>query len=275
MYVRKESSAVSFGKLSDPYTVENSPLSASKSRINVFNTANFQAIVDETAQMYGYGKGQIRACVEKKDRRVFLSRDTSGSYSLQLQFTMNANIAPYRRITQYGQHFMYEAAKDYGKEIIFGIVGHEIGHLVAEYSVNEIETSAANGRPAIMFKKTLHPYWDELMADFLAGVTMAKAIPKISSEPMKNFLRNTIEGPSHPAGIWRVKAIEMGERWVRSKSPMLSDCILMNQDALKNELIKYAENFFETVYRISEFRYKYHVLPREIYVADRSVLKYL
>ena len=130
MYVRKESSAVSFGKLSDPYTVENSPLSASKSRISVFNTANFQAIVDETAQMYGYGKGQIRACVEKKDRRVFLSRDTSGSYSLQLQFTMNANIAPYRRITQYGQHFMYEVAKDYGKEITFGIVGHEIGHLV-------------------------------------------------------------------------------------------------------------------------------------------------
>lgn len=275
MYVKMESSAISFGKLSDPHVADTSPLSSDDIRLRDFTTTNIQNIVDQIAQMFGYKRGQIQAKVERKDRILVWQKNGSGIGSLQFTFIIEANIAPYQRITQYGKHFLYEVAQKHGKEIIFGIIGHEIGHVMAEFALNEIVTAPYRGKPAIIFKNSLHPYWDELMADFLAGVVMAKAIPPLDPAPLKNFLFDTVEGESHPAGFWRVKAIEMGTQWVKGKSPMLSDKILLDQSALGYELKRTAEQYYKDIYLRLDIRNRYRLLPEELLISDGSILKYL
>ena len=253
MYMKfKDSTKISFGKLSTPGVVKNSPLSDENINIEHFNDQNFQYIVDNIADMFGLAHGSINASVVEKDYEAgwydLNNNDKVDDGEISFNFTMNAGINTYDRESYYGKHFMYLYAAQYGYPITYGIVAHEVGHLVNRYTMNVVENQIVDGIPCLVEVQSLKDYWDELCADYLAGVVLAQASPRLSHEPMKNFLIGTQADSAHPDGFWRVYAVEMGYRWGSNNSPMLVSRIFNNRANLNQLLVSFFKNYYQQVY---------------------------
>ena len=268
---------LSFGKLSDPGTVEKSPICTDDQNIRCFTSANFQYIVNHIADMYGYAHGVISAEVERRDIGLELHPGAALPDLITFRFTMNAQINTYLRTSVYGKHFMYDAARKFGYPAVFGIVAHEVGHLVTHHALNELSARIQLGRPALFVTRTVHPYWDELCADYLAGVTLAKAVPVLSAEPVQQMLRDTPKGESHPDGFWRVQAIELGYQWGKNNPAALTDAVLSTVERQKELLTSFQKVFYEKVYLATDFgtRFFHASLKPDMMEDSRMFVGYL
>ena len=242
----------SFGRLSDPGVMQQSPLYNSNPVLEHFSTANFQYIVDHIVEMFGYARGTVRVAVDGNDMMAnWLDLNHNQQMEddeITFEFTMNASMNTYLRESAYGRHFMYTHAAVYGYPIIFGIAAHEMGHLVSSHALNVLQTELYHGQPALFVKQTLHPYWDELCADYLAGVIMANAAPPLDHEPFKRFLGDTVGGKTHPDGYLRVLAAEMGYLWGRNNPPAVTDQTLMQVEGQRQLLISFFQAYYQHVY---------------------------
>ena len=249
---------ISFGKLSDLGVMQRSSFADEELKPSAFSSDEFQYIVDHIAEMFGLRHGNISAEVVEDDYEL-LWDDRNGNQKaeddeLAMCFTMNAEILVYERQSRYGQHFMYAMAAEYGTAIIFGIVAHEIGHLITRYALSSLESRVVGGMTALLQTTIPNARWEELCADYLAGIVLAKAVPRISQIPMKQFLSGTEEDEAHPDGYWREFAVEMGYRWGCSHSSMLTSKIISDTEQLKQLLISFFETFYNRVYHGVEDR---------------------
>ncbi len=243
---------ISFGKLSDPRVVRSSPLSREDPVFEYFTSANFQYVVDNVADMFGISHGTIKTAVVENDHILgWLDRNNNRLIEddeISMNFIMNAGINTYTRNSKYGKYFMYQQAKEYGYPIIFGIVAHEVGHLVNCYTMNSVDNRIVEGVPCLVEVQKLNDRWDELCADYLSGVVLAQASPRLSHEPIKNFLSGTVADEAHPDGFWRVYAVEMGYQWGCSNSPMLASRILTDKTQLQQLLVSFFQGYYQQIY---------------------------
>lgn len=271
----------SFGKLSDPTVLVRSPLFQRDPSFEQFNSANFQYIVNNIGDMFGYAHNTIHAQVDDNDVRPLWhdrnANNTIDDGELDFVFTMNASMHTYQRKSTYGKHFMHYAAQTYGSPIIFGIAAHEVGHLVNAQAVNVLESRLFNGRPALFITQMLHPYWDELCADYLSGIALAKARPAMDIAPQKQFLSESGESATHPDGYLRSMAVEIGYQWGRNNPQHTTDQILSQTTTQKQLLISFQNGFYNQVYmRIGNLlRGKMINLPQQMMQAANIFLGYL
>ena len=248
----KDKTNIFFGKLSDPGVLEKSPLAGSRPELQHFTSRNFQYIVDNIVDMFGLLQGTVQAQVVEQDHvRGWMDRNGNGRQEedeIVLRFTMNAAINTYRRESYYGKYFMYTTAAQYGYPVIFGIAAHEVGHLMNRYALNTTQTQILRGVPCLVETRKVNDRWDELCADYLSGVVLAKAVPRLDQEPIKNFLAGTQADAMHPDGFWRVMAVEMGYRWGCANSPMLTSRILSDRNSLGQLLRSFFENYHQKIY---------------------------
>ena len=211
-YTIKDVSRISFGKLSDPGVIEKTRLAKNQLDIQYFNDRNFQFIVDHIGETFGLNHGTIAAKVIDNDHILsWLDLNGNGQMEqseLTVSFTMNASINTYSRQSRYGKYYLYSNAMEYGYPVIFGIIAHEVGHLVNRYLMTAVDTKIINGVPYLVETQKLNDRWDELCADYLAGIVLASARPRLDVEPMKRFLLPTQAGEMHPDGFWRAFAID-------------------------------------------------------------------
>lgn len=249
--------SISFGKLSDPGVLKKTPLASDHPALRHFTTKNFQYIVDNIVDMFGLAQGTVRTEVIKKDHVLgWLDSNENGRMEkdeLVLQFTMNAAINTYQRESYYGKYFMYTTAVEYGYPVIFGIAAHEVGHLMNRYAMAQTETRIIRGAPFLVETQKLDDRWDELCADYLSGIVLAKAVPRLDQEPLKRFLAGTQADAMHPDGFWRVFAVEMGYQWGCANSPMLTSRILSDRNSLRQLLISFFQNYYKKIYRGVDF----------------------
>lgn len=248
----KDTSRISFGKLSDRGVLEKTHLAKKQLEIQHFNSRNFQYIVDNIADMFGISPGTISVAVIEDDH-VLSWMDLNGNGQMEdeeftLQFTMNASINTYSRESNYGKYYLYSKAMEYGYPVIFGIAAHEVGHLVNRYLMTEFETKIIGGTPCMTEVKKLNDRWDELCADYLAGIVLASATPRLDAEPMRQLLFPLKAGETHPDGFWRVFAFDMGYQWGCAHSPILKNQVLTNSGNLKQLLISFFTNFYNQIY---------------------------
>ena len=249
---------IPFGKLSDSGVLDRSPLMQDAKDPELFTSANFQYIVDNIADMFGYAHGVIRVNVDANDLQpIWVDKNNNQRQEedeITFRFTMNANINTYLRTSTYGKHFMYLAAAQYGYPIIVGIAAHEIGHLITNNSLNVLTTQIVQGRPALVCTQTVHPYWGELCADYLAGVVLAKSVPALDREPLKQYLASTVAGPSHPSGLWRTYAVEMGYQWGRNNPAQVTSAVLCQIDQQRALLQSFFQSYYQGLYARTDFR---------------------
>jgi len=248
----RDKTRISFGKLSDDGVLNQSPLANPRQDLSLFTTSNFQHMVNNIADMFGYGHGAIQVNVDTNDLQAFW-KDKNGNNRVEedeitLRLTMNASINTYRRVSTYGQHFMYQAAVQYGYPVTFGIAAHEVGHLVTHHALNELETRIVDGKPALIVTKFVQDYWDELCADYLAGIVLGKARPILSQEPLKRYLSGTVGGKEHPDGFWRTFAVEMGYQWGRNNPAAVTDRVLSNTTGQKQLLQSFYQSYYQGIY---------------------------
>lgn len=267
---------ITFGKLSDPGVIEKSPIYQDDKNIDYFTSQNFQYIVDNIVDMYGYKQGTVSASVNENDYEI-VDAPKHFSNILAFRFTMNAEINTFLRTSYYGKHFMYAAAEKLGYPVVFGIVAHEIGHLVTHNTLNIMNVKIANGNPELFITQSVNAYWDELCADYLAGVTLSKAVPDMSEEPLCCLLEGSEGGAKHPDGYWRTIAIRMGYQWGRNNSPMLTDTILSKSETQKQLLVSFQKNYFKRVYLNAPLskRVGKTALPADLYEDTNVFLGYL
>lgn len=274
MIIQSFDNNISFGKLSDRGVLDKSKIYQNYKDIKHFTNKNFQYIVDNIADMYGYKHGIITADVEEKD---YVLAQNQKNDLLEFRFTMNAQINTYMRTSCYGKHFMHYAAQKYGYPAIFGIVAHEIGHLVTNNALNVMATKIINGQPALVVTKSVNCYWDELCSDYLAGITLSKASPKLSEEPLCEFLKNTEGGKEHPDGYWRVLAVKIGCQWGINNSQILTNMILSQTDKQQNLLINFQKSYYEKIFQKTSFFSKIGktILPPNLMENDNIILGYI
>lgn len=282
MIIRTEDrNAFSFGKLSDPTVLVRSPLYQKNPSIEHFTDANFQYIVNNIGDMFGYAHHTIRAQVREDDMSPYWhdrnANNTIDEGELTFVFTMNASMHIYERKSTYGMHFMYQAAKEYGMPVIFGIAAHEIGHLVSAQALHVLETRLVNGRPALCITQMLHPYWSELCADYLSGIALGKAKPTLDAAPQKEFLGQTAQSSTHPDGYLRSMAVEIGYQWGRNNPAYQTDPILSQTVTQKQLLLSFHKGFYNQVYmRIGNLlRGKTITLPQQMMQPTNLILGYL
>ena len=248
----KDDIRFSFGKITDNGVMSRSPFNNKEQLPWYYNDKNFQYLVDNIADIFGYSHGTITAYVETNDRaKVWVDRNKDGNIDedeIHTVFKVNGAIAVYERVTIYGKNFMYYTAQQYGNDVIAGIVAHEIGHLVAQYTLNQLETRTYNGSPRLCIARGIQPYWEELIADYIAGIVLAVANPSLSKTPLVECMRYTLRDESHPEGYWRVFAIEMGYQWGKNNDRRNINMILTNKDYLEKLLCSFFENYYKNVY---------------------------
>lgn len=263
----RDRTKITFGKLSDPGVLDRSPLSSEDLKTRYFTPQNFQYIVDHIGDMFGLAHGTVQAGVIEQDYALgWLDKNRDSKVDadeIQIRFTMNAAINVYHRQSYYGKHFMYAAAAQYGYPIIFGIVAHEIGHLINRYTLQSLDTRIVNGQSLLVQTAQVQPKWDELCADYLAGIVLAKASPRLSQKPITSYLRGTQADEEHPDGFWRVMAVEMGYRWGCNNSPALTSRVLEDTAQLRALLQSFFEVYYRQVYQGVKpgIRRQYDILP--------------
>jgi len=272
---------MTFGKLSDPGVLDQSPLTAATPDINHFTSANFQYIVDHIADMFGYAHGTIRVSVDANDLQpIWVDKNGNNRQEedeITFRFTMNANINTYLRTSSYGKHYMYHAAARYGAPIVFGIAAHEIGHLITNNCLNIMTTQIVQGRPALVCTQTVHPYWGELCADYLAGIVLAKCVPPQDHEPLKQCLAATEAGPNHPSGLWRTYAVEMGYQWGRNNPRRSTDQVLQHIESQRQLLLSFFQSYYQGLYArtAARVRASHSVIPNVFTQPSNILLGYL
>jgi len=249
---RKDRTVISFGKLSDPGVMQKTPLANNAPALEYFTSEHFQYIVDNIVDMFGLAQGTVLAEVEENDHILgwmdFNGDKTMSDDEMVLQFTMNAAISVYRRKSYYGKYYMHAKAQEFGYPVVFGIIAHEVGHLVNRYALTSYETRIMNGVPYLTEVQKVNDRWDELCADYLAGIVLAKAYPRLPHEPMKNFLAGTMADEMHPDGFWRTFAVEMGYQWGCANHPSVTSQILMDKNSLRQLLISFFQVYYQQVY---------------------------
>lgn len=248
----RDSTRISFGKLSDSGVLQKTPLANDQLKLQHFTSQNFQYIVDNITDMFGLDQGSIRASVIEQDHRLgWLDRNNNGimeEEELLLQFTMNAAINTYRRDSYYGKHFMYHQAQTFGYPVIFGIIAHEVGHLMNRYVLYQMDTKYIGKNQFLVETQKINDRWDELCADYLSGIILAKSSPRLSHEPIKSFLSGTQADEAHPDGFWRVFAVEMGYQWGCVNPPSMTSQIISNKGNLRQLLISFFQTYYQQIY---------------------------
>ena len=252
MYEINDRTNVSFGRLSDPGVLQHSPLASARPELQYFNSQNFQYIVDNIADMFGLAKGTIQVGVIEKDYMRswldFNQNDEVEEDEILFRFVMNAAINTYNRRSFYGKHYMYNAAMQHGYPVIFGIAAHEVGHLINRYVMYKLDTKFIGTSQYLVETEKLNDRWDELCADYLAGVVLAKAMPRLNHEPLKDFLSGTKGDEAHSDGFWRVFAVEMGYQWGCYNDPVMTSQILSNKESLRQLLVSFYQAYYQQVF---------------------------
>ena len=278
MRISRDRTRISFGKLSNPGVLQRTPLSQAAPGLQHFKTENFQYIVDHIVDIFGLDHGCVHVDVESQDYQAgwvdYNHNNRVDDGELVMQFTMNACIYPYTRESVYGKNFMYQAAREYGSPVIFGIAAHEIGHLINLYTLCPMESRILRGQAVLVQTARLTPQWDELCADYLAGIVLAKSMPRLSQEPLKAFLRYTEADSDHPDGFWRTFAVEMGYQWGCNNSPMLTDRILTDTTALRQLLESFFKAYWNNIYSAvpAYSRNQYSSIPQSFLESTALVL---
>lgn len=271
----------SFGKLSDEGVFSKSPFSREKQQPWYYNSKNFQHLIDNIADIFGYSHGTITASVVKNDvESIWSDINKNGKVEkeeIRTVFRVNGEICVYNRISRYGKNFMYDLATRFGNDAVVGVIAHEVGHLVAQHALNRLETTIFNGTPTLKISVGIHPHWEELCADYLAGVVLAISNPPLRKTPYAESMRHTIGGTTHPDGFWRVYAIEMGYQWAQNNNRQDVVRILTNIDYQRKLLLSFFENFYQNVYSKKTVleRFGKSELPNYFFVKDDSPVKYL
>ena len=276
----RDRNSFSFGRLSDPDVLRRSPLYSDKLALEHFNNLNFQDIVNNIADMFGYAHNAIRVQVDGNDVASVWNDSNQNQQiddgELSLHFTMNASMNSYQRVSVYGKNFMYYNACKYGYPLIFGVAAHEVGHLVGHHAMDVLETKIMNGLPALVITQRMHPYWDELCADYLSGIVLAKAIPPLDGTPQKEYLATAKAGPMHPDGYLRCLAFQIGYQWGRNNPPMKTDQILTQTGTQKQLLTSFYQGYYSQVYmRIGNLMRSRLTLPAEMMQPTNYFLGYL
>lgn len=265
----RDRNSFSFGRLSDPDVLRRSPLYGGNIALEHFSDRNLQHIVNNIADMFGYTHNAIHVQVDGNDAVPVWSDSNQNQQiddgELSLHFTMNASMNSYQRVSVYGKNFMYYNACKYGYPLIFGIAAHEVGHLVGHRAMDVLETKIVNGLPALVITQRMHPYWDELCADYLSGIVLAKANPPLDGTPQKEYLSTAKAGPMHPDGYLRSLAFQVGYQWGRNNPPMKTDQILTQTETQKKLLISFYQGYYSQVYmRIGNLMRRHLTLPAEL-----------
>lgn len=243
---------VAFTRLSDPGVLGKSPLANDDVRYKHFTSSNFQYIVNHIAEMFGLKHNSVEATVVNKPvdmEWVDQNRnETMEPDEIVIHFAMNAAINTYTRTSYYEKHFMYYTADRYGYPAIFGIAAHEVGHLICRYAMSALETKFIGGDAVLVQTSALDPRWDELCSDYLSGIVLAKAVPRLSQNPLIECLRNSRADDDHPDGFWRVYAIEMGYQWGCNNSPALTSRILSDALQIRQLLQSFCQLYYRQVY---------------------------
>ncbi|WP_298035537.1 hypothetical protein [uncultured Dysosmobacter sp.] len=243
---------ISFGNFSDPGTLSKSDIYSKELKKKYFNTASFQYIVDNIAEMFGYASGTVTASVVENDiQAVWSDMNSNGKVDegeISLRFTMNAAMCMYARSSVYGRNFMYLSALKYGRDVVFGIAAHEIGHLIVSNSLDALSYQPVNGKPALVITARANCFWDELCADYLAGAVMAKTVPPLNRECLKRALVGTAGGSSHPDGFWRTYAIEMGYLWGANNPQNVTSSVLLDANGKRQLLQSFFTAYYNGVY---------------------------
>lgn len=277
---QRDRNSFSFGRLSDPQVLEKSPLYGSEPALEHFTDGNFQYIVNHIADMFGYAHNCISARVDGNDVAARWE-DKNGNQQveedeLSFHFVMNAQMNIYERASIYGRNFMYLYAKQYGYPLIFGVAAHEVGHLVAHQATDVLESRLLGGRPALTVTGMLHPYWDELCADYLSGIVLSKANPPMDPNPQIEFLSAAKAGPEHPDGYLRRLAFETGYQWGKNNPPAQTSAIISRIDSLRQLLQSFCTGYYSNVYmRIGDIMRRYLPLPQEYMQKTNLPLGYL
>ena len=282
LVIRKSnSSPVSFGKLSDSDVLQKSPLNQQQLKEEYFSSENFQYIVDNVADMFGYAHGTVIASVEINDTQATWNdknrNDIPEPDELAMQFTMNASMQAYQRVSKYGKNFMFYVALKYGYPIIFGIVAHEIGHLITSNALDTLETHIVNGRPALVRTRSVYSYWDELCADYLAGIVLAQANPPLDHTPYKTFLHSTKASSTHPDGLWRVNAVEKGYLFGKKHPHHVTTETMSQTESQKQLLRSFGFSFYQNEYlqTAAEVRHRHCYIPNEMTCPRNDFLAYV
>lgn len=267
--ITRDRNSFSFGKLSDMGALIGLPLNHREPMPEHFTTRNFQYIVNNIADMFGYAPGTIQVRVEENDVEAhWLDRnknDLVDEGEVCFSFVMNAQMNIYQRESIYGKHFMYLNAKKYGYPVIFAIAAHEVAHLVAHRATDVLESRLIKGIPALTVTSTMHLYWDELCADYLSGVVMGKANPPFDPAPQAEFLRQTKASSTHPDGQLRAQAFLIGYQWGKNNPRAQTSAIISRMDGQRQLLHSFHRGFYNQVYmRMGDVMRRYIPLPAEL-----------
>lgn len=273
-HVKQDSTNISFGRLYDPGVLPKSPFSGEQIKYKYFTNKNFQYITDNIVDIFGFPKGTVQVSVIDKDLGIgWHDKNQDGKIDLGeicLRYTMNGAICVYTRESFYGKHFMYDKAKEFGNPFVFGVIAHEVGHLVNNHTMTKLEKKQVGKNVCFLTEtQVMDARWDELCADYLAGIVLAKAVPRISPEPFKRFIKGTVADKEHPDGIWREIAIEMGYQWgCANATNLLKTYSLMDQNFVRNLLISFVQNYYQKVYLAvsPEIRSKYSTFSQNMVI---------
>lgn len=280
---KMDSTRISFGRLSQQGVLNKSPLANPyKLNYDAFSTRNFQYIVDNVVDMFGYEQGTIKVFVEANDfQKYWIDYNNNGKIDsaegeIVIAFTLNAQIEPYERISTYGKNFMFSTAMQYGYPIIFGIVAHEVGHLINNHALTTREIRTISGKTALFETATTEDYWDELCADYLAGITLALSNPPLEHSGFKAFLVNTLPDESHPSGFYRQLAIEMGYQWGSNNPSLISSVIIGHTEYQRQLLESFFISFYKDIYcnLDSSIISQYGYLPTTLRKPINNMLRY-
>ena len=253
MRVIKDMTKISFGKLSDPGAVQASGLTERGVQLSDFTQESLSYVVKNIVEMYGLNSNTIGVTVVEDDvASVWADANGDGTMDpgeILLTFTMNAAINPYSRQSIYGKHFMYAMTKAYGYPIVFGVAAHEIGHFINHYTLCSFERRPTNQGEAIIQTTKVNDRWDELCADYQAGIIMAMASPRLDHTTLMNMMVGTHADSAHPDGFWRVMAIDMGYQWACAHSEMLNSRVITDDKSRCDLLSSFMKSFYEKVYK--------------------------
>ena len=133
--------------------------------------------------------------------------------------------------------------------IVFGVAAHEIGHFINHYTLCSFERRPTNQGEAIIQTTKVNDRWDELCADYQAGIIMAMASPRLDHTTLMNMMVGTHADSAHPDGFWRVMAIDMGYQWACAHSEMLNSRVITDDKSRCDLLSSFMKSFYEKVYK--------------------------
>lgn len=274
MKLNRDMTRISFGQLSQEGVVAASPLANPyRLGLDAFTSENFQYIADHILDMFGYAHGTVQITVGPNDWVQFAQQGGYNTNTQEVfQMQVQASILPAARLSLYGRHFMFQQAMRYGYPILFGIIAHEMGHMLVMHSLHKYEIMQHQGRPWLFETTCTEPYWNELCSDYFAGIVLAMANPPLEAGGLVSFLAGTLPDEAHPHGFYREYAVKMGVQWAQAHTNLIDRYALKVTGGQSKLLISFFQEFSTQFYgRLpAEYHRAYGQLPAQLLMSCRT-----